>query len=148
MNTRFKLAEKADLPAILGLMEIFNSIDGYPFNPSLTGSNLERFTSDPNLGRLWAIWQEERIVGYFALTFGFSFEFKGRDAFLDELFLLPEYRNQGIGQKVLEFVFQEATSLQIKCIHLEVEYHNETAVHLYQKFGFKKHERHMMSKWI
>lgn len=148
MDIKFKLAEKADLPSILSLMEIFNSIDGYPFNASATMNNLEKFTSDPNLGRLWAIWSEQKIIGYFALTFGFSFEFRGRDAFLDELFLLPEFRSQGIGQKVLEFVFQEAKSLQIKCIHLEVEYHNETAVKLYQKFGFKKHERHMMSKWI
>ena len=41
---------------------------------------------DPRLGRLFAIDDDGSVVGYLVLTFGFSLEFGGRNAVVDELF--------------------------------------------------------------
>jgi len=60
------------------------------------------------------------------LAFGFSFEYKGRDAFIDELFLKEAYRKKGIGGQTMRFVEQQAKELGVHAIHLEVEKSNRT----------------------
>lgn len=45
--------------------------------------------------------------------------------------VLEEYRNKGIGSKLMEY-------LDNKNISLEVDVNNENAIKLYEKYGFKK----------
>ena len=49
-----------------------------------------------------------------------------------------EYRNQGIGKKLLEelIIISKRTNLEI--INLEVNIKNEIAIKLYKKFGFEQ----------
>ena len=51
---------------------------------------------------------EGPIIGYVLLTLGFSIEYGGRDAFIDELYVMSDARSQGIGAAALEFVTGEA----------------------------------------
>ena len=54
------------------------------------------------------------------------------------MFVHPEYWGRGIGSKLLEAALDTADNwLNLKRLELEVFTDNETAVHLYQKFGFK-----------
>ena len=82
------------------------------------------------------------------LTFGYSLELLGRDAFVDEFFLLESHRGHGWGRKAMEFVEQAAQALEIHAIHLEVTRHNTGAQQFYPKLGFEDREHHLMSKWI
>jgi GNAT superfamily N-acetyltransferase len=41
------------------------------------------------------------IVGYSVLTWGYDLEWNGLDAFLTELYLVPEVRGKGLGKTVL-----------------------------------------------
>ncbi|MFN8207329.1 MAG: GNAT family N-acetyltransferase [Bacteroidales bacterium] len=148
MNSYFRPATPDDIQLLLEMMEAFYSIDRYPFDSRLTGINLEEFIADESLGRIWMVEVDERNIGYFALTFGYSFEFKGRIALLDEIFLQKEYRNKGIGKKALEFIFKQAPGLQLKTILMEVEKHNAHAIHLYEKLGFRDHNRLILSKGV
>jgi diamine N-acetyltransferase len=146
MNSYFRPATPDDIPQLLEMMEAFYSIDKYPFDPRLTSLNLDEFIADESLGRLWMVEVDEQNIGYFALTFGYSFEFKGRIALLDEIFLQEAFRNRGIGKKILEFIFKQAPALQLKTILMEVEKHNARAIHLYDKLGFRDHNRLILSK--
>lgn len=47
------------------------------------------------------------------------------------------FRNQGIGNLLLENLIQLAKSLHLKSITLEVNEENAPAIHLYKKFGFE-----------
>ena len=52
-----------------------------------------------------------------------------------DIALLPEYRGQGTGSKLLQVVLQEARSLEIPVrIHVES---NNPAMNLYQRLGFR-----------
>jgi diamine N-acetyltransferase len=148
MNLNFKPAVKADIPIVLAMMEDFYKIDQYPFNAALTELNLNEFITNASLGKIWIIMLEGTSIGYFVLSFGFSFEFKGKIALLDEFFIQAEHRNQGIGRKVMEFLLSAAPSFQIKTILLEVEKHNIRALQLYGKMGFLDHKRLIMSKYL
>ncbi len=67
-------------------MADFNAIDNYAFDIETGRKNLKEFCPIKTWERLWTIYWEDQVVGYIALTFGFSFEYKGRDAFIDEFF--------------------------------------------------------------
>lgn len=148
MEPTFRLAGSTDLDLLVEFMRAFNAIDAYPFDAQITRAALERFVSDPTLGRVWIIQAVAAPIGYLALTFGFSFEFHGRDAFIDELFVLASYRHQGVGTRAMQFVIEACHDLGVQALHLEVERHNSAAQALYRAFGFTDHDRYLLTRWI
>lgn len=139
-------ATKREIPLILKYMESFYVLDNYPFDRHRSEVNLNQFISTPHLGRLWLVYHEKEPVGYIALTFGYSFEYGGRDAFIDEFFLIETVRNQGIGSAVMKMLDEKAKSLGVSAVHLEVEPHNEKGNRIYQKAGFKGNGRTLLTK--
>ena len=79
------------------------------------------------------------------MTFVFSFEYQGRIAFLDELFIKNEQRGLGIGNKTIQFILSLTNEFNIKMIYLEVENHNENAQKLYLANDFEFHNRKIMT---
>lgn len=136
------------IPQLLRMMEDFYSIDQYPFNPQTTEQLMHEFAANAHLGTIWTIINKKETIGYIILTFCFSFEFKGRTAFIDELYLTEAYRSRGIGGQVVNFAIQQAKELSLKALHLEVEPHNEKGNKLYLNKGFKLHNRFLMTKRI
>jgi len=135
-----------DAPSILEMMASFFAIDDYPFDRNVTNDNLLHFLSTPSLGRIWLIQQDDVIVGYIVLAFGFSFEYLGRDAFIDELFVKEEFRDKGIGTRAMSFVEQQAKLLQVKTIHLEVERHNVKGNRIYSNRQYTDNGRLLLTK--
>lgn len=148
MEIEFKTYTDEDKSDILEMMTSFNKIDGYDFDLSIGEKNLSDFTSNEMLGRLYLIRYKENNVGYLVLSFGFSFEYKGRDAFIDEFYIKQEYRNQGIGKLTMDFVESESIKLNINAVHLEVEPHNSNANRLYLNQGYKSNDRTLLTKKI
>ena len=128
------------------MMRDFYAIDQYPFEVEGAAKNIDRFTGNDELGRIFMVRHDHEIVGYIILTFGFSFEYGGRDAFIDELFLEENYRGQGIGKVVMELTIAAAKVLSVQAIHLEVETHNDQASKLYTNQGFESNNRKLLSK--
>ena len=75
---------------------------------------------------------------------GYSLEYQGHDAFIDELYLRSHYRRQGIGAQSLRFVENAARSLGVRALHLEVERGNTAAQAFYRQVGFADHDRYLM----
>lgn len=147
-DIHFRLATTADLDLLVDFMQQFYAIDQYPFDESLARAALQTLIEEPSLGRLWMIHTDEAI-GYIALTFGYSLEFHGRDAVIDELFLTASHRHQGIGTETLRFVTEQCRHLGLHALHLEVEHTNEAGFALYRKMGFEPHDqRYLMTRWI
>jgi diamine N-acetyltransferase len=143
-----RLATEEDALTILKLMEKFYFIDNYPFNRETVQPNLKLLITNESLGRLWLIESKNEIIGYLALTFGFSFEYGGRDAFIDEFFIVEEFRGKGIGKTVLQLLEPLALEAGVQTLHLEVEPHNKAGNQLYLKSGFKGNDRILLNKAI
>lgn len=148
MKIRLSPYSHDDLPDVLDMMSSFNAAEGYHFDPKVTEKNLTHFTSDQSLGRLFIIRMDQLNIGYLVLTFGFSFEYQGRDAFIDEFYIKESYRNMGVGKSTLAFILQTAKTLGINALHLEVESHNEKASKLYLDQGFKSNNRKLLTRRI
>lgn len=144
--TVFKPFDHSDIQTMLSMMQEFYAIDNYPSDPAILTILLDQFAADPKLGKAWIIQSEEEAIGYLIVTFVFSFEYGGRIAFLDELFISAKARGKGIGKATLDFVKEQAELAGLKLVYLEIEPHNETARELYLSKGFQAHGRHLM-KW-
>ena len=144
----FRLANQADIETLIEYMRQFYAIDNYDFEVSLARPVLEKIVHDPSLGRVWMIYLGEEAIGYIVITFGYSLEYGGRDAFIDELYIEDSYRNQGLGAKAMEFVLGACPGLDIHALHLEVEHTNIAGQKLYRKFGFEGHDRYLLTRRI
>ena len=101
---------------------------------------------DGTAGAIWLIREEQEVLGYVALCFGYSIEFGGRDAFIDEIYVAPSHRGRGIGRMALERLDAHAVALGVRALHLEVD-HRNPAARLYERVGFRTRERYrLMSK--
>jgi GNAT superfamily N-acetyltransferase len=148
MEPSFRIATDADADLVLGMIREYYAFDHHPFDPDKARAALIGLLREPAFGRVWLICAREAVVGYIVLTFGYSLELLGRDAFVDEFFLLESHRGQGWGRKTMEFVEEAARALGVHAIHLEVTRHNAGAQQFYPKLGFKDRDHHLMSKWI
>jgi ribosomal protein S18 acetylase RimI-like enzyme len=120
----------------------------YFFDEPVVREVLRKFLGTPDLGQAWVFFDGEVPVGYIVLTFGYSFEFHGRDSFIDELYIDPQYRRQRIGRRAMQFVEERALELGVNAIHLEVDQGNEPAEELYRRAGYEEHGRFLRTKWL
>lgn len=142
--TTFKPLEIADIEIITQMMQDFYAIDNYPMDVEVTKTLFQEFISNEHLGKSWLIYSENEVVGYIILTFIFSFEYGGKIAFLDELFIKETARGKGFGKEAIQFIQQEVPKLSLKLLYLEVEPHNENAQKLYLAHDFELHNRKLM----
>jgi ribosomal protein S18 acetylase RimI-like enzyme len=153
MIPTIRLADQSDIEVIVSYSRQLNEDD-----PSFTGEvvfdeqavrrAVAAFLANPSLGQAWLILDDQTPIGYVIITLGYSLEYHGRDAFIDELFIEAGHRGQGIGSQVMKFVETACQELGINALHLEVERANTAAQDLYRKFGFADHDRILMTKWI
>src|ERR1700704_5336839 len=140
-----RLAQLADLEAVLALHRDFFEEDHYPFHEEETRANLARLLSEPSLGRVFVLEEGWVPAGYLVLTFGCSLEFSGRNALVDELYVAPGHRGRGHGTRALAAAEELCRELGIRAIHLVVERYKEDAQALYRQVGFVAYERNVMT---
>jgi len=147
-DPQFRLAGESDAETLLPFMRAYYAFDGHGFDEQKARVALTALLRDANLGRAWLILDGDTAVGYVVLCFGYSLEWLGRDAFVDEFYLREGYRGRGWGRKTMEFVQEAARQAGIRTLHLEVVRDNVTALEVYRKLGFCEHESTFLSKWI
>ena len=145
---QFRLAVEEDAGVLLRFMREHYAFDGHGFEEQKAHVALMALLRDPNLGRAWLILDGAGAVGYVVLCFGYSLEWLGRDAFVDEFYLLEEYRRRGWGRKTMEFLEAAARAVGVRAIHLELVRENAAALQVYGKLGFVEHDSTFLSKWI
>lgn len=144
---QLKPALSSDLPLLLGMMQDFYALEGMVYNPDVEAA-IETLLSHPHDGRVWLVLDGETAIGYTVITFWFSLEFRGKAAFLDEIYLEPDYRSKGHGPEIIEALAGFCRPLGIRTLRLEVEHENLRAQKAYQRSGFSTHPRHLMTKWL
>lgn len=146
--SRFRRASPGDVDAIVAMMREYYLEDGYTFVDSEARAAALMLINDPALGRLWVAHEEDTIVGYVAVALGFSFEYRGREAFVDELLIAESHRGRGLGLEALEVAEAYCREAGVNALHLEVERHRDDALELYRRSGFADFGRYLMTKWL
>ena len=140
MPVQIEIAGEADTQALLAMMRQLYEGEGFGL-PARSPQALALLLREPRYGRCFLLREEGWAVGYFVVAFGFSLEFGGRDAFVDELYLIPEARGRGLGRLALDHAVAFCQTEGIHALHLEVSRANRPAQRLYRAAGFR--ERHV-----
>ncbi len=81
----------------------------------------------------YIFYSKDRILGYAMIAKSFSTEFGKPCIWLEDLYIKPEFRGNGIIPKFIDYVKNIFTD---SIFRLEVEKENSHAVHVYKKKGF------------
>jgi diamine N-acetyltransferase len=147
-DPQFRLAVESDADILLPFMREYYAFDGHGFDEAKARLALTTLLRDASLGRAWLILDGDAPVGYVVLCFGYSLEWLGRDAFIDEFYLREEFRGRGWGRAAMAFVEDAARAAGIRTLYLEVVRENAAALKIYRSMGYHEHESTFLSKWI
>lgn len=145
MQVTFIEADRSHIETLLAFMAEYYAYDRIPYDRDAARGAVEQLISDHSLGRVWLIRSGEKAAGYCVLTLWYSLEFRGKAAFVDELFVKKEHRGKGIGTRALEFLKETARTMGVNALRLEVERKNADALQLYKKAGFETENRDLMT---
>jgi len=135
-----------DLANLLPLLAGFSKEAGTNFSQEHLISGLEPLLNNDQLGLVFVAELEGLLVGYVVIGWGWGIESGGREALVDEVFVLEANRNQGIGSKMLTTAIEALKKHDTKAVFLETEAHNPNSRKLYQNLGFDTEDSVWMRK--
>ena len=148
MEPSFRVAEPADADTLVEMMRDFNAHERIAFDESEVRAVLAQLFANDSHGLACLILLGEQVAGYVVITFGFSIEFRGRDALIDELFIKDEFRGRGLGSAALRHAEGVCRDRRIRALHLEVDRGNTRAQSVYARAGFADRGNHLLNKWL
>ena len=142
----FKMAQTSDLPELAEWIKRYYAYDHIEYQEMQVRQGLWNLLENEALGTTYFVSQNDRLIGYFILTYSFDIEFGGQHGVLTDLFFDEEARRSGIGTKTLEFIEQLCLKLGFSCLLLQVGIDNLKAQTFYQKAGITTLARHILVK--
>lgn len=138
-------ANAEDIPLLVALMTEFYSEAGTPLDASRAAAAFAILLADDRLGNVWLIQAGKNDVGYVVVTFSYSMEFGGPNAFVDDLFVQTPFRGAGLGTSALQEVRAFCIGRGVRALHLETGRDNVAAQALYRRAGFKVTDRQLLT---
>ena len=135
MATMIRKMVRDDKEMIIDMMRVFYASPAVLSNGSeeIFEADVENCVNDSPYLEGFVFEENGEVQGYGMIAKSFSTEFGKPCIWVEDLYLKPEYRGQGIGSKFFEYLEQTYTD----CIfRLEVEEENERAIRVYKKNGF------------
>ncbi len=137
-HTPIRLASAADAPAFGRLLHAFN----VEFGESTPDADVIAQRAAPLIesGEVTALFAGEGPDGFATLRFRPSLYTAALDAYLEELYVVPEHRGQGFGRALLEAAMQRARERGAAHIDLATSEGDVAARALYESAGFTNRE--------
>lgn len=127
-----RTAEENDFPKIL---EMIKDLALFEKAPEKVINSVDFMKQEKNLfGCYIAETESGKIIGM-ALYFYAYFTWVGKSLYLDDLYVLPDYRGQGIGTDLLDKIFETAKLEKCRRLRWQVIHWNTPAIKMYEKAG-------------
>ncbi len=82
---------------------------------------------------------QEKVIGYVYAKINWDNSSKEREALLDSIYVLPEYRNNDVGKNLIGLIEKELKSKNIKYLNLNVIKDNIGARNFYKQLKFQEY---------
>lgn len=139
MNTAtIRLARPTDLDAVTALASAFRDFlgDTEPSDEAFR-AGFARLLAEPLAEYLLAELPDGRPGGYLALRYRDSAWHQGEEAELEDVFVHPDARGQGLGRALVAAAIARAEARGCRAVGLTTNERNEAAVALYEAFGLQ-----------
>lgn len=136
MDYHIREAEERDLAKLIELCQKHAAYEQAAFHPNGKAELLAKalFSETPKLF-CFIIESRDEMAGYFTYTFDFSTWDAQLFLYLDCLYLEPEFRGMGIGEKVIEKLKLIAQEQNCVNIQWQTPIFNERAIKFYKRMG-------------
>ena len=121
------IIEKLSSSSVTEIYDLYKDFfkDGWTEEMLVSAFNTGRFT-------VYGAKMDGALVG--VISYSTSFD----TADLEDVFVLPTFRRQGVANKLFNAMEEDLNSLNVKKLFLEVRRSNLFAINFYQKKGMKK----------
>ena len=139
-------AGQADVPELAGLMRAFYAESGFALDEEQAAAGFRALLADARLGRVWLVERRRggragrRAAarrGYIVVTFVFAMEYGGMAAVVDDFYVRPEARGEGLGKAALAAARRACEDLGMRAMRVEVGVDNLVAQAVYRSAGFE-----------
>jgi GNAT superfamily N-acetyltransferase len=136
-------ATVADVPTLFQLVQALADYEQLAHEVTGTAADLERhlFGDRPYAEAVVARWGDT-AVGFALFFHNFSTFLMQPGLYLEDLFVLPEYRGRGIGKALLTHLGQVAVARDCGRLEWQVLDWNQSAIDFYQRMG-----AHLKPEW-
>jgi len=141
---RIRQATSQDQAEILALLRIYCEEANTPLNDEHLLAGLVPLLTENQHG-IVLVAEDDDVIGYSILTWGWGIESGGMEALVDEMLIHPIRRGQGIGEMLLSASLERAKQQGVKVVFLETEKDNPRSRRLYSKLGFAEESSIWMS---
>ena len=130
--------QNTDFDTVLSMMLVFYASDALLIHPSgeVLRKTLTDALADTPYLEAFGFEEDGVLVGYGMVAMSYSTEAGGLCAWIEDIYIEPEYRGKGYGTSFLTFV-KERYEGRVTRIRLEAEPENERAMAVYRKAGFE-----------
>jgi len=137
MTLRFEPAVQKDLPQMVALLgKLFAQEAEFMPDAAKQDAALRMVLADPKVGRLYVAKDGPKVVAMASMLYTVSTTEGGKAALFEDLVVHEDYRKQGIGAKLLEYVIGQARVEGVLRLTLLTDMQNEQAQALYRRLGF------------
>ena len=117
------------------LIELFAEFAHFEKLPERMVNSVERMQNEKDwLNGFVAVDDMGRICGYATWFFAY-YTWYGKSMYMDDLYVRPELRGNGIGTKLINSVIDKAKETNCRKLRWQVSGWNETAIDFYKNIG-------------
>ena len=131
MTIEIRKAETIDFSQIYSLIKEFASFIETPEKVITTPSQM---IQDKDYFHCFVAVDKDEVVG-FSTYFIAYYSWTGKTIYLDDLYVLENYRGLGIGNKLLDKIIETAKTENCKKVRWQVSNWNNKAIEFYKKRG-------------
>jgi GNAT superfamily N-acetyltransferase len=131
----------ATMTDVLPLLAVQLEEHGVSLEPDRLSRALRGLLEVKDRGLVLAAYEEGRAIGLALMAHTWSIEHGGFCTWLDELYVVPERRNAGIGRALLHAALEAAKTEGCVAVDLEVEHDHPRVESLYLREGFTRRTR-------
>lgn len=135
-----RLVNEADYNALMELYNLFVGSDRYSKHDN---DSFATVINNPN-NFIFVAEDGNKIVGFATFSVRDVIRYPKKIAELDELFVLEDYRQKGVGKKLMEQIESKAKELNCYRIFIESHYDHKTAHNFYEKLGYTNYGYHFI----
>ena len=142
-KARIEPATIDDLPKLVDLtMALFELEEDFNPDPKKQERGLRSILEQPSRGRIFVVRTDYEIIGMVNVLFTISTAMGGFVILLEDVIIHPEFRGQGYGTQLVEYVVDFAVRKDFKRITILTDKISEESQRFFQRLNF--HHSHMI----
>jgi GNAT superfamily N-acetyltransferase len=116
------------------LHELILEFASFISSADMVSNSAKQLAEDKDLFHCLVVEKDGEIIGFAIYYFIYS-SWSGKSLYLEDLYIQPHFRNQGIGKAILDALFEIAKATSCKKMKWQVSGWNEKAKEFYSSQG-------------